>query len=530
MPERPSADRLTGESTNDAAIQRHVVLSTFTNYAGQIVTMGVWFALTPFILHRLGTTLYGLWVLVASFVAYGIVLDFGVGMAVTKYVAEFRARGKPDEAADLVATALRLYCLLGAFALALSIPLALIAPDVFNVPMGERDTLSWLVVLTALGIAVQLPATTAYAVLRGLQRFDVINLISSLAVLLQAGVTVVVLLLGGGVLGIAAIGIPLTLLIQVPMVYSIRRTAPDLRFGWRGGRADLVRTVIGYSTSVMLINASGVVKKKTDEIVIGAVLPIARVTPYAIARRISDVPEILTYQFVRVLMPLASHLHGKEDRQRLRALYVASTRLVLAMFIPVGGALVVLAGPFLAAWVGEEYAGSADIVLILISASILEVCLFPASSVLQGMGRHRPLAIFAAGSAVLNLTLSIILVHSMGVTGVALGTLFATAVEALVVTPYALSVNRVPISVAAREVFVPAALPAVPLIVALFALRELVDPSSLATVIAVGATGAPIYACGYLAFGVCERERHAVFRLVRGGRARVRAFGRSIAP
>jgi O-antigen/teichoic acid export membrane protein len=524
VPEHSAADRLTGESSEDAAIQRHLVRSTFTNYAGQIVTLGVWFALTPFILHRLGPTQYGLWVLVASFVAYGTVLDFGVGMAVTKYVAELRARGQPDQASSFVATALRLYCVLGLLVLAASIPLALLAPHVFNVPSSERTTLSWLVVVTGVGIAVQLPATTAYAVLRGLQRFDVINLISSLGVLALAAATVVVLLLGGGVLGIAAMTIPLTVLGQVPMIHFIRRTMPELRFGWRGARADLVRTVVGFSSSLVLINASAVVKRKTDELVIGAALPIARVTPYAVARRVSDVPEMFTYQFIRVLMPLASHLHGKEDRERLRTLYVASTRLALALYAPIGGALVVLAGPLLTAWVGARYAGNADIVLILTAAGMLEIGLYPATSVLQGIGRHRPIALFSAGSAVLNLVLSIVLVRTMGVTGVALGTLIATAVEAFVVMPWALSAFSVSARTAVMEVFVPAIAPAVPMVLVLLALRELSDPSSLVAVGLVGALGALVYAAGYLAFRVSARERHAVLRLAFGTLARLRAL------
>src|SRR6185295_17319773 len=94
-------------------IARHLMRSTASNVAGQIVVLGVWFGLTPFIVHRLGATEYGLWVLVASLIAYGNLLDLGVGAAVTKYVAEFRARGRSEEASDLIATALCIYSVVG---------------------------------------------------------------------------------------------------------------------------------------------------------------------------------------------------------------------------------------------------------------------------------------------------------------------------------------------------------------------------------------------------------------------------------
>lgn len=523
-PDARGTDRVAEEAPEAAAVRRQVLLNTFSNYAGYFVGLAVWFALTPFILDQLGATLYGLWALIASLVAYGAPIDLGVGLAVTRYVAEFRARGELGGASGLVATALLLFCTLGLVAVALSVPLALIAPEIINVPDDERNTLSWLVVLTGVAIGVQLPATTAYAVLRGLQRFDFINLISVLGTLLMAGSIAGVLLLGGGVLGMAAVMIPLTLLWQVPMIRFIRRTAPELEFGWRGARRDLLRTIAGFSSSVFFINAAGMFKKKTDEFVIGAVLPIARVTPYNIGRRLSDAPELLTHQFIQVMLPLASHLHGKEDRARLRALFVASTRLTLAIFIPVAGALVVLADPLITAWVGEAYDEAAQIVLILTCAGILEITLWPATSVLQGIGRHRPLALFAVGSAMLNLGLSILLVHSNGIQGVALGTLIATAAEVLVVTPYALSVNGVSLRAAVVEAFVPALAPAAPMLLALMGLRELVDPTSLIVVGAIGLAGVPVYVACYLAFRVTFWERQIALRLAFGARVRLRAL------
>ena len=80
-----------------AAIERQLLRSTLANYVGKFVTLAIGLALTPFMLHQLGATDYALRVLVTSFVAYGTLLDLGVGAALTKYVAELRARGESLE-------------------------------------------------------------------------------------------------------------------------------------------------------------------------------------------------------------------------------------------------------------------------------------------------------------------------------------------------------------------------------------------------------------------------------------------------
>src|SRR5512143_4050938 len=101
------------ETNKTKTIFRQVLINTLSNYGGKIVTLGIWFFLTPYILNKLGQSVYGMWVIVGSLVSYGALLDFGIANAITKYVAEFQARGESEQASSLVATALWIYSGLG---------------------------------------------------------------------------------------------------------------------------------------------------------------------------------------------------------------------------------------------------------------------------------------------------------------------------------------------------------------------------------------------------------------------------------
>ena len=149
--------------------------------------------------------------------------------------------------------------------LLLGLAFAPLIVGIFNIPPGDRDTAEWLVRLAALGLAVELPAGTSFAVLQGLHRFDLMNLIGSAAMLTLAVGTVAVLLLGGGVLAMAAITVPLTLLWQIPAIRAIRRTAPGLHYGLRGARREHLRTVASFGTALVGLNLAGTVKTKADE-------------------------------------------------------------------------------------------------------------------------------------------------------------------------------------------------------------------------------------------------------------------------
>jgi O-antigen/teichoic acid export membrane protein len=502
------------DPAKDAVIRHRILRSTASNFIGKLITLGAGFVLTPVILHQLGAIHYGLWALVGSVVAYGSLLDLGIAGAVIKYVAAYRATGENEQAHSLVATALRLYSLLGLIAVALSAVLAPIFPHLFNVLPHERAMATALVLLSGISVGISIPCTFSMSVLHGLQRFDLVNLIGSIGTLLSSAAIVAVLLLGGGVLGMVAVNIPVILTMQVVSIWFINRTAPELRFGWRGAKRSWARTILSFSSSLFVIDLATRLQTKTDEMVIGAFLPISSITPYSLARRLSEIAHILAEQFMKVLLPLASELDAENDRARLRSLYIASTRLTLAIFLPVGCVLVMMARGILGIWVGEAYTAHAHLVVILTLSSLIATSQWPAGSILQGMARHRLLAVTSTCSAVANLALSIALLHPFGLTGVALGTLIPTAAECLgFVLPYAMWVIGVSAAEALKEIFIPALLPAIPVVALLYALQQVVEPLSLLSIMAVAASGVLVYMLGYLTVGASAVERQTYRRL-----------------
>jgi O-antigen/teichoic acid export membrane protein len=491
----------------DAAIRWRVLRGSASNYAGRFAGLVVWFFLTPFVLRRLGPSDFGLWVLASALVGYGSLLDLGIGGAITKYVAEYRARGELAHARSLIATSLWLYTGLGLVTLVLTFALAPVLPDLLQLADMDRSTATGFVLLVGATVAITLPCIAAGAVLEGWQRYDLTSLATTVASVFAALATLAVLLSGGGVLAVVGINIPSTLVAQAVTLRCISRVAPELRFGREAPSRSMVKLLVTFGGVLLVGRVSKRLKSRTDELVIAAVLPISFVTPYAVAHKLSDLAQNLTDQFMRVLLPLASELHASDDRDRLRAMYTAGTRLTLVIFVPMACTLIILARPILAAWVGADYADYAPLVVILTLAGLIDTAQWPAVSILQGMARYRPVGLMAIGSALANLGLSLVLVRPFGLTGVALGTLIPTCVEGfLFVTPYAMRVMRVGPADLFGKSLAPALLPAVPLVLLLAACAPFV-PAALPVIACVVAGGALVYAVAYLLLGATSAER-----------------------
>jgi O-antigen/teichoic acid export membrane protein len=532
--------------------RRGAVRNAAANGLSRVVSLGLGFLLTPVILHAIGAEAFGLWVLVGSIVAYGSLLNLGIGGALTKYIAQHRARNEVAAARATIRAALRLYVLMGLLVAAVGVALAPLLPRLIAVPLELELVAQLTAALMAVGLGTGIACSTAPAVLRGLQRYDVAGAIAIVTSLLAAGATLLALALGWGLVGIVALGVPMPLVSQLLAAAAVRRIAPELSpavglvpvpsigllgapsagaaapdesfvAGETAGESatavptGLTRRILGYSWPLLLLDVAGMLQSKTDEIVVGVMLSLGAVTPYSLARRLSAIPRTLAEQFAILLLPLASELDALDDRERLRRLYLGGVRLSLAIAMPLTGCLALLAVPVLTAWVGPGFEGSAPIVVILVVATAVDLSMWPAGFVLQGIDRHHWLAPISLGSGVANLALSLALVRPFGIVGVAVGTLIPTTIEAVVLlTPFTLRTLGIGPLRFLGESLAPALLPLIPMLAVVAGASIVVPPTSAIAIVALVALAHAVYALVYLATGPAAPERRLALELARG--------------
>ena len=516
--DQPASSGLVGF---DRAVRRRLVSNTVGNTAARLLAIGTSFALTPFILGSLGPATYGLWVLVGSLVAYGSLFDLGIGGTVVRSVAADRARGDAAAVREVIATSLVLYAGLGIVVVALSAVLAMAVPGLFRLDGVDAATASTLVLVMGVTLGVTLPSTTAWSVLRGIQRYDVVSGIRIVGTLASAALTVVVLAAGLGVVALVAIALPVTLLTQLLAGLAIRRLAPEYGVRLEAVRRSRVRAIASFGWPLFVQDVAGRLQGKTDEIVIAAMLPIAAVTPYALARKLSVIPQQLAEQFTAVLLPMAAALDGRAERDGARTLLVVGTRITLALFVPVALTIALLAGPIVTAWVGPGFPDAPLLVVLLSVALLLDMATWPAGSVLQGVDRHRPLAGIALATGIANVALSLALVGPMGLVGVALATLLPNVVETLlVVIPYAMWATGLGGRRLLVEGIAPVALAAVPQGVLLAVAAAIGLASSFVSIALVGLVGVGVFALIYLRLPGVAVERAIVADVLGGVRRR----------
>jgi len=179
--------------------------------------------LSPFILHRIGDTAFGIWVLIFSITGYYGLFDLGIRSSIVRYVSKFTATGDREELARLINTSLFTYSCIGIVSLLVTLVGYFEIGRMFRIPVQFLSTARWLLLMVGASISIGFPAGVFGGVLEGLQEYYVLNWTNVVSMLLRAALIVIAFHHGYGLLTLGLITV------LVPLLASILRSFLALR-------------------------------------------------------------------------------------------------------------------------------------------------------------------------------------------------------------------------------------------------------------------------------------------------------------
>jgi len=392
-------------------------------WIGFAIHVGVAFFMSPILVHGLGDSRYGIWSLVESVLAYLMLFDLGVAASLVRYVARFEATRDQDSLNRVFSASVCIFAVAGIAILGVTLIVAFPAFALLHVPADLADEGRWMLVLLGLNLAIGLPMSVFPSVLDGLGRYPAKSLLRAVGTIVRAGLFLLVIRSGGGLLAVAIAVSLCGLLEHAIMVVAVNRYLPSLRFSLRLVDRPTLRIIRSYSFDALLAMLAGRISFQTDAIVINAFLLPQSITLFAVAGRLVEYAKDSLRVATMVLTPAVSALQARGDNSGIRDVLIDSTRYVLWLILPVQLGLMLLGRPFLLLWMGEEYAALSYPTLVILSLPLaLALSQSVPIRILYGTGRLRWFARAVIVEALANLLLSVLLVQRYGIEGVALGT------------------------------------------------------------------------------------------------------------
>jgi len=497
---------------------RHIARNVLFNWFGTIANLAVGFFLSPFIIHRLGNVVYGVWVLAIGVVAYLGLLDLGMQSAVLRFVSKGHTQNDHQGASEAISAALWVRIQISALILLVSVGLAAVFPHFFKIPAVLANDASKAILLIGLKLAITMSVGVVAGVLSALNRYD----LQTYATLVQTAVRVIgvvaVLRTGHGIVAIAICELIAVLVYNTLIVWMARRLYPELRILLNKPKSETLRRIWTYSSYAFLTTVAVQLVYNTDNIVVGKFDSVTAVTFYAIANSLCSYVSQAVNSMGATFVPAASTYQAAGDTNSLLMLYKNGTRATLAVSLPILITLIVRGPSFIGLWMGPQYSHSSGTVLVILCTALLfSFANRTAGTIAFGIEMHKTIAIWAIGEGVANLALSIILVHWYGIYGVAIGTLVPSLIVHIVLWPsYVSKLVRLSYSEVVWKVWAPMFLSSIPFAIATYAVNIRFPAHSLAVLFLQVIAVLPVF---FITIGLVFRT-YVCNQIIR----RVRAF------
>jgi O-antigen/teichoic acid export membrane protein len=487
-----------------------VARNVSTRYLAILVETAAGMVMLPFNLNHLGTSAYGLWVLLGSITVQFSILDLGFGGAMVKFMAQYRAHRDARALNEIASTLFFVFATIGLVAYSGAVIVAFNLDHVFRLSPEQAAIGKWILLIIAVHICLNFPFSVYGGVISGFQRYDQNNMVAIVSTIAIAVVNFMVLKAGYGLVVL----VTATTSVRIIAYFVYRRNAyrifPELSIQPRLFRRSRLKEVTGFSIYSSLIDWANKLNYGLDAVVIGAFVGSGAVAIWSPAERIISAVQRLTNQLNGVLFPVIVDSDATNQRQRLQQILLQGTRLSLVMVVPITAALILLAEPLVHAWLGKKAASmSATIPIIQILAVSVAIRVGNATgtTVLKGAGQHRMLAFVNISTGLVNLALSIALIRPFGLQGVAYGTLIPIAVSAIFIV-FPAACRRVGLSLAEavwHSVF-PALWPAVIVGIVLATTRHISSGTLLAVVLQASGGGL-LYLALFFVIAIGRRDR-----------------------
>lgn len=393
------------------------------NWGAYAVSLIVNFFLSPYVVHHLGDAAYGVWVLMVSLVSYLGFLDFGVRGAVTRYVAKFHTQGNHEEASRVSSSALGIFTVAGGLAIAIAAGMAFSVLDRFKIPLDSRESARQVLLLSGVNVAVTLIGGVYGGIVVGLRRFDWLNTVGVTFTIARAVATVAALHAGKGLVALAWIQLLCSLGALAATMWMCARLYPELRVRLGQFQKKQFGLILSFSAYSFLFNQSSQVIYYADAVVIGAFLPVGFITLFSIGGNLVVYARSLISGISSTMTPLASSLEAANNSEELQRTALDGPRFANALLMPIVFTFLLRGRTFIGLWMGSAYAEPSGRILWILSLPLLlsggtQV----ATAIMFGISRHKMMALVSIAEALCNLGLSVALVRSMGIYGVAWGT------------------------------------------------------------------------------------------------------------
>lgn len=510
-------------SKRPVTTSKRLVYNSVLNVATLVTHAAIGFFLIRFFLGRLGEVRYGIWVLIGgSMFRYAPMLSMGLNSSVNRYVPLYLAQNDHDGIQRVVNTSLFFFLSIAVVLVVVSLVIYYHVDSWFAIEPELVRSAGILVLIVGFCFAFAMPFQPSTAILSGLQRYDLINVVVLSILLLRTALIIILLLCNYGLLTTGIVyGLSEIVVRALHSIY-VRRLLPAASLSFAKIDFRLLKEMLPYGINTFLYAMGALIIYHASSLIIGIFIGAAEISQFTVAAAGVLLLSQLLNAFTVAIKPAVSDLDARNDNATVKEIALLTQKYSLLLILPSACFLIAMGREFLYVWVLDRFKdpavidGMAVILAILTIGHGLRLAQHSNFLVLVGRGQHKIFAVLTALTALLCVSASVISVKvfNQGLVGIAWSIFLPMALISGVILPIYFN-WKMHISTLenALNVWLPALLGSLPAIIMIIGWKCLAPPDSWLEIGGVVLTAAVLTAVGGWFLGLTKIEQKRFVRI-----------------
>lgn len=327
------------------------------NYVVILLNLAVGLLYTPYMLRMLGQSEYGLYSLVSSVISYLTVLDLGMGNAIIRYTAKYRAEGKYKEQYEMFGMFLVIYLIIGIVALIAGLGLYFNIDNIFGKTMTsvELEHARIMMLILVFNLVFTFPMSIFSSIITAYERFVFQKTVNIIRTILNTCIMVLLLSLGYKAIAMVIL-ITIFNVITLVLNFIYCRYKLYIEIHWGHFKWEFVKEVAIYSFWILLSVLMDRIYWSTGQFVLGAVSGTIAVSIFAVAIQLESMYMMFSTAVVSVFLPKVTGLVIKENNyNEISNLFIRTGRIQSLIMSLILFGFIVFGQQFIVIWAGEDY-------------------------------------------------------------------------------------------------------------------------------------------------------------------------------
>ncbi len=411
-------------------------LGMLLSYGSNLLLVAVNIFLTPFLVSKLGNAEYGVYQMMASFAGYLVLINFGTGTVMTRYVSVYLGKKDKRGEKNFIAMCLMITAVLVLLIVGVAVVLYLFMENIYgnSLSTAELAKAKQLFVILAVNIVLTLLGQVYAGIITAYEKFTVTNGYNLVKIVLKAVLIVVLFSFRADSLVVVLVDLLLTAVyLGVCFCYSqfVLKATPKLfKFDKK-----LFASAAVFSLAIMLQAIVNQVNTKVDVTILGIMVGPESVTTYSVAMQVFSIFSSVSTAAFAIYLPKFSRLvaKGESDGDTLTREMIPPSRVQTLISGVILFGFILCGRDFISVWMGEGYTLSYYIAVIIMIPMFLVYSNGIVVSVLDAMQKRLVRSVVLTLVALANVGITILLVFLIGEIGAPVATAVTTFIGSFLI-------------------------------------------------------------------------------------------------